>query len=75
MCLIQSKCMYFKISLYWGGGSVPSTGEGTLPPPQNHSHHFSKLNFILKILNFTVQINAYQEGTKINTEVNERPFI
>jgi len=26
------------------------------------------LNFI------TMQISAYQEGTKINTEVNERPF-
>jgi len=67
--------MYFKISLYWGGGSVPSTGEGTLPLLKTTPHHFSKLNFISKILNFTVQINAYQEGTKINTEVNERPFI
>jgi len=39
------------------------------PPPS-----FSKLNFISKILNFTMQINAYQEGTKINTEMNERPL-
>ena len=35
-------------------------GEGTKPPP----HYFSKLNFIFKILNFTMQINAYQGGTK-----------
>jgi len=39
------------------------------PPPS-----FSKLNFISKILNFTMQINAYQEGTEINTEMNERPL-
>jgi len=31
-------------------------------------HHFSKLNFISKIFDFTVQISAHQEGTKINTE-------
>jgi len=35
------------------------------------SHYFLKLNFISKILNFTMQINVYQEGTKVNTEVNE----
>jgi len=35
-------------------------------------HHFSKLNFISKIWNFTIQINAYKEETKINTEVNGR---
>ena len=40
--------------------------------PQTPPHHFSKLNFISKILNFALQISAYQEGTKINTEVNER---
>jgi len=36
------------------------------------SHHFLKLNFISKMWNFTVQVNAYQESAKINTEVNER---
>jgi len=45
-------------------------GTGDLHLPQTH-HHFSKLNFIRKKLNFTMQINAYQEGTKINTEMNE----
>jgi len=39
-----------------------------------HPHHFSNLNFIPRILNFTMQINAYQEGTEINTEVNARPL-
>jgi len=34
--------------------------------------HFWKLNFISKMWNFTVQVNAYQESAKINTEVNER---
>jgi len=37
--------------------------------------HYSKLNFYSKIWiiwNFTVQINAYQEGTKVNIEVNVR---
>ena len=51
ICLIQSKCMYFWISI----------------PP-----FFSKLSFISKILNFTMQINAYQEGMKVNIEVNEQ---
>jgi len=37
--------------------------------PKPHPNHFSKLNFISKILNFTMQINAYQEGTKTNTGV------
>ena len=41
--------------------------------PQTTTHHFSKLNFNSKICYFTVQINAYQEGTiKANTEVNEQ---
>ena len=44
------------------------------PLPRPYPHHFSKFNFISKISNFTMQINAYQEGTKINTEVNERPL-
>jgi len=35
--------------------------------------HYSWNAFVLlEIGNFTVQINAYQEGTKVNTEVNER---
>ena len=42
-----------------------------MPHPATSPHHFSKLNFISKILNFTMQINAYQEGTKINNEVND----
>jgi len=33
---------------------------------------FLKLSFISKILNFTMQISAYQEGMKINIEVNEQ---
>jgi len=48
-------------------------GSGLCPFP-DPTPSFSKLNFISKILNFTMQINAYQEGTKINTEVNERPL-
>ena len=48
------------------------TGEKALPHPKTHLHHFSKLNFISKTLKFTMQINAYQEGTKINTKVNEQ---
>jgi len=44
-----------------------------LSPPRTPPHHFLKLNFISKILNFTMKISAYQEGTKINTEMNERP--
>jgi len=44
------------------------TGEGTEPPHQTQPNHFSKLNFVSEILNFTMKINAYQEGTKINTE-------
>jgi len=32
--------------------------------PRPHPHHFSKLIFHSKIWNFTVQIKAYQEGTK-----------
>ena len=51
-----------------------NTGEGALLPPQTPPHHFSKLNFISKMLDFTKQINAYQERTQINTEVNERPL-
>jgi len=35
---------------------------------------FISLNFISKILDFTMQINAYQEDTKINTGVNEQPL-
>ena len=42
--------------------------------PKTHPHHFSKLNFISKTLKFTMQINAYQAGTKINTKVNEQPW-
>ena len=45
-----------------------------LPPPRFIPHLFSKLNFISKMLNFTLRISAYQEGTKINTEVNVRPL-
>jgi len=56
---------FLKILLYTGGA---------LPPPLTLPHHFSQLNFISKILNFTRQIYAYQEGAKINTEVNERPL-
>jgi len=65
--LIQSKCMHFKILLYWGVGSAP---------PQTPPHHFSKLNLISKklISNFTMQISAYLEGAKISTEVKERPL-
>jgi len=44
------------------------------PLPRLHPHHFSKLNFIPKRVHFSIQINAYQEGTKINTDVNERPL-
>jgi len=33
---------------------------------------FLKLYLILKISNVAMQINAYQEDTKINTEVNKR---
>jgi len=48
-------------------------GEGAMPLPRPHCHHFfEKLNFISKILHFTTQIVVYQEGTEINTEVNER---
>ena len=50
------------------------SGEGALPPPETPLPSFSKLNFTSKMLNFTMQINAYQEGTKINTEVNARPL-
>ena len=32
---------------------------------------FLKLNFISQILKFLMQINAYQEGRKISTKVNE----
>ena len=64
MSLIQSECVYFFKCCYTGEGPAPS------PDP----HHFSKLNFTSKILNFTMQINAYQERTKINTEVNEQPL-
>ena len=41
---------------------------------QNPPHHLLKLGFVSEILHFTMQINAYQEGTKINAEVNERPL-
>jgi len=44
------------------------------PLPRPHPNHLSKLNFTEEILHFTTQINAYQEGTKIDTEVNERPL-
>ena len=40
----------------------------TQTPPR----HFPKLNFNSKMSNFTMQINAYQESTKANIEVNER---
>jgi len=63
MSLIQSKCIYFKISLYWAGDTAP---------PHTLPHHFLKLNFTSKILNVKMQINAHQEGTNINSEVNER---
>jgi len=44
-----------------------------MPLPRPHCHHFfEKLNFISKILHFTMQIVVYQESTEINTEVNER---
>jgi len=43
-----------------------------LAPPQPHPHHFSKLNFNSEIWNFTAQINAHKEGTKVNTAVTER---
>jgi len=62
--LIQSECVYFLNVVILGRGQ---------PPPQT-THHFSKLNFTSKTLNFTMQINAYQERTKINTEVNEQPL-
>ena len=63
MSLIQSKCVYFQISLYWGGGLCP------LPRP--HPHHNSKLSFISKMWNLAKQNDAYQEGTKIDAEMNE----
>jgi len=44
-----------------------------LCPSPDPTHHFSKWNFF-KNLNFTIQINVYQEGTKINAEVNDRPL-
>jgi len=56
--MIHSKCMYFKISLYWPQTPLPS---------------FFEIIFYFKN-NFTLQISAYQEGTKINTGVNERPL-
>jgi len=42
-------------------------GRGLCPLPRPYPYNFSKLNFISKIFNFTMQINAYQEGTTINT--------
>jgi len=44
------------------------------PLPRPHPRHFLKLNFISKTWNFTMQVNVYQEGTKMDTEVNERPY-
>jgi len=38
------------------------------------SPSFLEINFFFKNINFCKEINAYQEGTEINTEVNERPL-
>jgi len=40
--------------------------------PRSHPRHFSKLIFFSKIWNFTAQVSVYQEGRKLNTEVNEQ---
>ena len=58
MPLIQTKCMFKKNFIIQYQTPLPS--------------FFEKLNFISKILHFTMQVVVYQEGTKINTEVNER---
>ena len=52
------------------------TGEGGIlyPIPRAPFPHPTSLNFISKILHFTMQINAYLEGTTMNTEINERPL-
>jgi len=42
------------------------------PSPQTISPSFFKIKFYSKIYNSTMQIKADEEGTKINTEVNER---
>ena len=43
------------------------------PPPQSSPHNFWKLNFNSKTFyNANQCVLRYQEGTKINTEVNER---
>jgi len=45
-----------------------------LCPSSDPPHHFREITlyFLKKTLIFTVEIDAHQEGTKINTEVNER---
>jgi len=45
-----------------------------LSPPQTQLPSFLEIKFNFKISNFTMQINAYQESTEINAEVNERPL-
>jgi len=52
------------ISLYWGGGCFLLAVPLTRPHPQH-------LNFFVKKWKFSVEINACQEGTKINIEVDE----
>ena len=47
--------------------------EGALPPPQTHPSFF-EIKYSFKTITFCNANNAYQEGTKINTAVNERPL-
>jgi len=61
MSLIQSKCIFLKFHY---------TGQGAEPPPPS----FLKIKFYFKNTDFYNANQCIQEGTKINTEVNQRPL-